>query len=87
MHKLGIVRPEIKVSVNKLPDSPQRIPQYIEVPPNIEARRSFSYFSAVLSYWSNPLLLKDESKLLIFLQQLAGHLLLHFHDPRNHMNE
>jgi hypothetical protein len=29
---------------------PQRIPQYIEVPPNIKARRIISYFSAVLSY-------------------------------------
>jgi uncharacterized BrkB/YihY/UPF0761 family membrane protein len=30
--------------------SPQRIPQYVEVPPNIEAKRIISYFSAVLSY-------------------------------------
>jgi hypothetical protein len=35
--------------VNKLSGSPQRIPQYIEVPPNIEAKRIISYFSAVLS--------------------------------------
>ena len=28
----------------------QRIPQYIEVPPNIEAKRIISYPSAVLSY-------------------------------------
>ena len=45
---------------------PQSIPQYIEVPPNIEAKRITSYFSAVLSYSSNPLLLKDDSKLLFF---------------------
>jgi hypothetical protein len=31
------------------------IPQYIEVPPNIEAKRIISYFSAILSYWSNHL--------------------------------
>jgi hypothetical protein len=30
--------------------SPQRIPQYVEVPPNIEAKRIISYFCAVLSY-------------------------------------
>ncbi len=30
--------------------SPQSIPQHIEVPPNIEAKRIISYFSAVLSY-------------------------------------
>src|SRR4030042_6913410 len=48
-----------------LPGFPQSIPQYIEVPPNIEAKRIISYFYAVLSYSSNPLLLKDDSKLLI----------------------
>ena len=35
----------------------KRIPQYVEVPPNIEAKRLGSYFSAVLSYWPNELLL------------------------------
>jgi len=34
----------------KLPGSPQHIPQYIEVPPNIEAKQIVSYFSTVLSY-------------------------------------
>ena len=53
----------------------QSIPQYVEVPLNIEAKRIVSYFSAVPSYESNPMLLKDESKLLIFLRLLAGHLL------------
>jgi hypothetical protein len=36
--------------VNKMSDSPQRIPQYIEVPPNVEAKRIIPYFSAVLFY-------------------------------------
>ncbi|HEX7534492.1 MAG TPA: hypothetical protein VF343_04475, partial [Syntrophales bacterium] len=43
------------------------IPQHIEVPPDIEAKRIISYFSAVLFYQSNPLLLKDDSKLVFFL--------------------
>jgi hypothetical protein len=34
----------------RLPASLQSIPQYIEVPPNIEAKRIISYFSAVPSY-------------------------------------
>jgi hypothetical protein len=34
----------------KLPGSPQRFPQYIEVPPNIEAKQIVSYFSTVPSY-------------------------------------
>ena len=34
----------------KLPGSLQHIPQYIEVPPNIEAKQIVSYFSTVLSY-------------------------------------
>jgi hypothetical protein len=63
------------------PTSLQSIPQYAEVPPNIEAKQIISYFSVTLSHQSNPLLLKDESKLLIFLRLLAGHLLLHFYDP------
>ena len=42
---------------------PQRFPQYIEVPPNIESKQIVSYFSPVLSYSYNPLLLKDDSKL------------------------
>jgi hypothetical protein len=29
---------------------PQPIPQYIEVPPNIEGKRIISYFSPILSY-------------------------------------
>ena len=42
-----------------LSGSPQRIPQYIKVPPNIEAKRIISYFSDVLSYSSKPLLLMN----------------------------
>ena len=45
--------------------SPQRIPQYIEGPPNIEAKQIVLYFSDVFSCSSNPLLLEDDSKLLI----------------------
>jgi len=33
----------------RLSTSPQRIPQHVEVPPNIEAKRIVSRFSAVLS--------------------------------------
>jgi hypothetical protein len=44
----------------------QSIPQYVEVPPNIEANQIVSYFSAILFYQSKPLLLKDDSKLLFF---------------------
>jgi hypothetical protein len=58
--------------------SPQRIPQYVEVPPNIEARRIILYFSDVLSYSSNPALLKDDPKLLFFFRLLASHLQLLF---------
>ncbi len=61
-----------------LSTSLQSIPQYIEVPPNIEVKQIVSYFSTVLFYQSNPLLLKDDSKLLIFLRLLAGHLQLLF---------
>jgi hypothetical protein len=43
----------------------QGIPRYDEVPPNIEAKRIISYFSAVLSYYPNQLLLKVDSKILI----------------------
>jgi len=54
----------------------QSIPQYVEVPPNTEGKRIVSYFSTVLLYQSNPLLLKDDSKLLIFFRLLANHLQL-----------
>lgn len=37
------------VPANRLPGSPQRIPQYVEVPSNIEGKRIISYFSDVLS--------------------------------------
>ena len=50
MHKLGIVRPETKEPGLDCPTLLQSIPQYVEVPPNIEAKRIISYFSAVLSY-------------------------------------
>jgi hypothetical protein len=46
--------------------SPQRIPQYVEVPPNIEVKPIVSYFSTIPSCSSNPLLLKDDFKLLLF---------------------
>lgn len=36
MHKLGIVGRRPKSQVQELPDFTQRIPQYAEVPPNIE---------------------------------------------------
>ena len=43
----------------------QRFPPYIEVPPHIEAKQMDPYFPTVLSYSSNPLLLKDDFKILI----------------------
>ena len=49
MHRLGIVRPETGGQI-KLPGFPQSIPQYIEVPPNIEVKQIVSCFPAVLSY-------------------------------------
>ena len=54
------------VTERSLSGSPQSIPQYIEAPPNIEAKRIISYFSADLSYKPNCSLLMDESKLMIF---------------------
>jgi len=36
------------------------IPQHTEVPPDIEAKRIISYFSSILSRYSNNMLLKDE---------------------------
>jgi len=71
MHKLGMVRPETKNQI-RLSTSFQSIPQYVEVPLNIEAKRIISYFSAVLSYRSNLLLLKDDFTLLIFFRLLAS---------------
>jgi len=49
-----------------------RTPQYIEVPPNIEAKHIVSNVSTVLSYQSNSPLIKDVSKPLIF--QAVGRL-------------
>ena len=66
---------EVLAACGDISASLQRIPQYVEVLPNIEANQIISYFSAVLSYQSNSLLLKDESKLMLFLWLLAGHLL------------
>ena len=60
----------------KLYGSLQSIPQYVEVPPNIEVKQMVSYFSTVLFYQSNPVLLKDDSKLLIFFRLLASYLQL-----------
>jgi len=54
----------------------QGIPQYAEAPPNVEAKQISSYLDAVFSYSSNPLLLKDESKILNILLILADYLLL-----------
>ena len=71
----------------RLSTSLQRFPQYVEAPPNIEAKRIISYVSAVLSYSSNSQILKDESKLLLVLRLLADLLLLYVHDPRNPKNE
>jgi hypothetical protein len=39
----------------------QITPQYIEVPPNIEAKQIVSSFTTVLSFQSNPSLLNDDS--------------------------
>ena len=75
----------IRSQVNKLSDSPQRIPQYIEVPPNIEAKRTISYFSAVLSYSSNPLLLKDESNSLIF--SICWQAICYYIDDPDHLTQ
>jgi hypothetical protein len=49
----------------------QSIPQYLEVPPNIEAKRINSYFYSLLLCQSKPLLLKDDSRLLIIFRLLA----------------
>ena len=38
----------------------QAIPQYIEGPPNIEAKRIISCFSVIPSYWPNHMLLMVE---------------------------
>jgi hypothetical protein len=65
IHKLGILRPETKGS-DKAVLLPSTIPQLVEVPPNIEAKRIISYFIAVRSYSSNPSLLKDDFKLQLF---------------------
>ena len=54
--------PEVLLHTNSL----QAIPQYIEVPPHIEAKQIFLCFFPVLSYGSNRLLLKDESNPLPF---------------------
>ena len=44
----------------------KRFPQYIEVPPNIEAKRIVSNVFTVLSYSSKPWLLKVDSKIQTF---------------------
>jgi hypothetical protein len=59
----------------------QNITQYIEVPPNTEAKRIISYVSAVLSCQPNPLLLKVESELLVLFRLLASNLLSHCYNP------
>ena len=50
------------------------IPQYAEVPLYIEAKRIISCFYAALSCQPNPLLLNDESELMILFHLLASHL-------------
>ena len=65
----------------------QSIPQYIEVPPNIEAKQIVSYFSTVLFYQSKPALLKDDSKLLIFQGCWQATCNYNLHDPGHHPNE
>ncbi|MGA9109610.1 MAG: hypothetical protein ACLPSL_08815 [Smithella sp.] len=42
MHELSIVRPQTKE-----PDQSAHLPQYVEAPPNTEAKRIISYFYAV----------------------------------------
>ena len=44
-----------------------KIPQYVEVPPDMEAIQIISYFSAVLSNASNPLLLRTISNFRFYL--------------------
>ena len=50
----------------RLPTSLQSLPQFIEVPPNIEIKPIAPGSFPLLYYSSNPLLSKDDSKLLIF---------------------
>jgi len=50
----------------RLPTSLQSLPQFIEVPPNIEIKPIVPGSFPLLSYSSNPLLSKHDSKLLIF---------------------
>jgi len=50
----------------KLSGSPQRFPQYLEVPLNIEVKPIVPSFSPLLSFSSNPLFSKEDSRLLIF---------------------
>jgi hypothetical protein len=44
----------------------RRIPQYIEVPPNIEVKQIIITFHTVLPYQSNPSFLQDDSKIQLF---------------------
>ena len=57
---------------------PQRAPQSIEVPPNVEAKHIVSLFSPLLSYSSNPLVIKVRFLTLVFFRLLAGQLQILF---------
>ena len=51
---------------SQLSGFPQRIPQYVEVPPNIEAKPIGSFFPELLFHSSNKLLLRDNSRFSSF---------------------
>jgi hypothetical protein len=56
----------------------------MEVPPNIEVEQIVSTFSTLLSYSSNPALLKDDSKLLPFPGCWQAICKYDLHDPGHH---
>jgi hypothetical protein len=59
----------------------------MEVPPNIEGQQIVSTFSTALSHSSNPSLLKDDSKLLLFSHCWQATCNYVLHDPGHHTNE
>ena len=59
----------------------------MEVPPNIEVKQIVSPFSTLLSHSSNPALLKDDSKLLLFSGCWQSICKYDLHDPGHHTNE
>ena len=67
--------------------SPQRFPQYLEVPPNIEGKQIVSTFSTLPSYQYNPALSKDDSSPCLSLGWWQAICEYVFHDPGHHPNE